>query len=504
VPATPTSEAKRLAYVTHAVGRVNAGNVVYVNGAAEAERISLLLYELRGPNADIHENPVVAALIDLCRRVIHPEFALARVLRRGIAFHYGNMPLLIRTEVERLFSEGVLHYLVCTSTLIEGVNMSCRTIFVRGPTKGRGKPMTAEDFWNLAGRAGRWGKEFQGNVICIDANREDVWGQSGAPKSKQRYAIRRTADTVIENPDELIAFIQARTPREQAVRRPDLEFTYSYLIAQHLRYGSILDLPWTARLNSEAVQRVSEVVASSARLLRTPIEVIERNPGISPLAMDALLRRFGRPGRDPSDLLPADPSSEDAVEVYRRIFSRIAGEMNGALGPAGKRSHALALLVTRWMRGYPLARLIADRIRWEADHNTGRQTAVIIRAVLDEVEKIARFEAPRALACYTDLLRLYYSEIDRPDLAEALRDDLQLMLEFGVSIPTQVSLIGLGLSRTAAVMLGELITDDNLSERTTLEWLRGGVWRESDLPLLVRSEVEKVIEKYSSTPMLSA
>jgi hypothetical protein len=24
-------------------------------------------------------------------------------LQRGVAFHYGNMPLLIRTEIERLF-----------------------------------------------------------------------------------------------------------------------------------------------------------------------------------------------------------------------------------------------------------------------------------------------------------------------------------------------------------------------------------------------------------------
>ena len=34
--------------------------------------------------------------------------------------------------------------------------------------------MTEIDFWNLAGRAGRQGKEFQGNIICIDTEHTNV------------------------------------------------------------------------------------------------------------------------------------------------------------------------------------------------------------------------------------------------------------------------------------------------------------------------------------------
>ena len=32
-----------------------------------------------------------------------------------------------------------------------------------------GHPMEPHDFWNLAGRAGRWGDEFQGNIIRSSA-----------------------------------------------------------------------------------------------------------------------------------------------------------------------------------------------------------------------------------------------------------------------------------------------------------------------------------------------
>ena len=36
---------------------------------------------------------------------------LAPLVERGVAFHYGNMPSLIRLEVERLFRSGKLRFL---------------------------------------------------------------------------------------------------------------------------------------------------------------------------------------------------------------------------------------------------------------------------------------------------------------------------------------------------------------------------------------------------------
>jgi replicative superfamily II helicase len=107
----------------------------------------------------------------------------------GVAFHFGNMPSLMRQEIERLFRIGKLRFLVCTSTLVEGVNLSCRTIVVRGPRKGMGNPMEPHDFWNLAGRAGRWGDEFQGNIVCLDPDDRRAW--PGGVPSRTRFPIVR-------------------------------------------------------------------------------------------------------------------------------------------------------------------------------------------------------------------------------------------------------------------------------------------------------------------------
>src|SRR5207247_978143 len=121
--AMPSPDSKRLSFVAHAVAGTSHGNILYVNGAADAEKIAGQLYDLIGIDVEGDGAKDLQALIELAQHVVHKKFLLATYLRRGVAFHYGNMPLLIREEIERLFSAGTIKYLVCTSTLIEGVNM---------------------------------------------------------------------------------------------------------------------------------------------------------------------------------------------------------------------------------------------------------------------------------------------------------------------------------------------------------------------------------------------
>jgi hypothetical protein len=180
---------------------------------------------------------------------------------------------------------------------------------------------------------------------------------------------------------------------------------------------------------------------------------------------------------------------------YARIFGLLARHIAPKLGPEGARSFVLALLVTRWMRGFPLARLIGDRLRRKRLNQT---TAAIIRAVVEDVEQIARFEAPKALNCYRDLLQFHLLERGRNDLIAQI-PDLAILLEFGVSQQTQIPLIGLGLSRTSAISLSEMIAPDALTQAEAVRWLsdNGRLWRASDLPALVKMEVESVFASHS-------
>lgn len=496
--ASPSPESKRLSFIAHAVAGSSHGNIVYVNGAADAEKVAGHLYDLISADVDDYSQDL-QKLIELAQHVVHKKFLLATYLRRGVAFHYGNMPLLIREEIERLFSKGTIKYLVCTSTLIEGVNMSCRNIFMRGPTKGRGNPLSAEDFWNLAGRAGRWGKEFQGNIFCIDPDRKDLWGPDGPPRARARQPIRRTTDDVLRAPAELVQFIKERAPLDAAKKRPELDYVFSYLAGIHVRYGGLLKAPWAERHEANSLYGLSDAVREAVEGLAIDPEIITRNPGISPFALNDLLECFrGRDG-EVEELLPADPASNDAARIYAGIFSRLCKRACPNLGPEGGRAFMLALLVTRWMRGFPLARLIQDRIDYVAKKRKRSDDAIEIRAVMNEVEQIARFEAPRGLSCYCDVLRQHLREVEREDLLNQL-PLFSIFLELGVNQQTQISLIGIGLSRTSTIAISELITADWLTESQVLQWLESNreFWSHASLPALVKREIEQVLEQHKA------
>lgn len=479
----PNPESKRLPFVAHALGE-GGGNLLYVNSAADAEKVASQLYELLPSDFLSAESKAqVTPLIDLAKSTIHNGYALAKVLKRGVAFHYGNMPYLMRTEIERLFRDGHVSYLVCTSTLLEGVNLPCRNIFVRGPKTGPGNPMTPSDFWNLAGRAGRWGSEFQGNVICIDVTREDLW-PDGPPMAKVATKIVPAVSHVVDDVETFLGWTGGDIPDEVPNEFPQV---LNYLVAQTAGDRPIRDLYWLAKLGDDEKAAVESAAQRIAAELATPIEIVRRNPGLDPRMMDRTLGLFSEYADSLSQLLPPDAASDDAVQTFCRVFSIINRGFWPVFG-GDKRTWQLALLTTQWLRGHSLARLIIGRIN--ALGRSGREVRLPneIRQVMSDVENYARFQVPKYLSCYVDLLRHYLSEAGETALLAEL-GDYGLMLEFGVSESTQVSLISMGLSRTTVVSLFELMPATDWSVDQCQDWLKDQDIETLDVPVLVRREI---------------
>ncbi|PLO02303.1 hypothetical protein CWN72_31415, partial [Klebsiella pneumoniae] len=100
---------------------------------------------------------------------------------KRIAYHHGQLPQAIRNIVEELFRKGDIDFIFCTPTLVEGVNMPTRNIFINCDDKirliadAKKNPNKTLAFWNLAGRAGRYCKELSGNIFCLqdESNRWD-------------------------------------------------------------------------------------------------------------------------------------------------------------------------------------------------------------------------------------------------------------------------------------------------------------------------------------------
>lgn len=85
----------------------------------------------------------------------------------GIFSHHGNVPHGIRLAIEHAMRENLIRFVVCTSTLAQGVNLPIRYLIVTSIYQA-GEPIKVRDFHNLIGRVGRSGMHTEGSILFVD------------------------------------------------------------------------------------------------------------------------------------------------------------------------------------------------------------------------------------------------------------------------------------------------------------------------------------------------
>lgn len=164
-------------------------NIIYCNTIADT-----IEFALKFSNSLPEKNdPRINSLIELIKKYVHKDYFLIDCLKKGVAFHFGRLPQRIRERTEKLFEEKVIDYMFCTSTLLEGVNLPAKNIFIFSNAIGNSK-FSDVDFWNLAGRAGRLSKELSGNIICVRI--EDKKNRWDNPKKDLQVVRNKKIDTV--------------------------------------------------------------------------------------------------------------------------------------------------------------------------------------------------------------------------------------------------------------------------------------------------------------------
>jgi hypothetical protein len=123
---------------------------------------------------------------------------LNRLVRHGIGVHHAGMLPKYRRLVERLTQAGLLKVICGTDTLGVGINVPIRTVVLSGLTKFDGtktRHLTAREFHQIAGRAGRAGYDTVGDVIVqapehvIDNER--ALAKAGDDAKKRRKVVRK-------------------------------------------------------------------------------------------------------------------------------------------------------------------------------------------------------------------------------------------------------------------------------------------------------------------------
>jgi hypothetical protein len=262
-----------------------------------------------------------------------------------------------------------------------------------------------------------------------------------------------------------------------------------------VREGSVAAAPWAKRIDQALIPRLDSVLADLSKEVQIPSDVIDRHVGISAVSMQRLLDRFWAQEEDDAELIPLMPVDDGAWGRLIVIFQRINKHLYPAFTPA-VRVNQQALVTISWWKGLSLARIISARETYYTDKNIPFQLPSMIRDTMELVEQIARFRAPKYLACYLDILKIHLAAVNKMDL---LPDDLRLdlYLEFGVSTTTLLSLMSLGLSRMSAVELYGKMARDNMNALECTAWIKENADR-LDLLSLPRAVVGEIKRKLLS------
>lgn len=103
-------------------------------------------------------------IIEWIEKNISSEWSLINLLKYKIGIHDGALQKHITTTIIDYFNNGLLNYLFCTTTIIEGVNTSAKNIVFFDSTKGVNTRIDYFDYSNIKGRAGRLMIHYTGTV----------------------------------------------------------------------------------------------------------------------------------------------------------------------------------------------------------------------------------------------------------------------------------------------------------------------------------------------------
>jgi POLQ-like helicase len=117
--------------------------------------------------------------------------------RIGIYAHHGNTPHGIRLAIEHAVKENKVKFVICTSTLAQGVNLPIRYLIITSIYQG-GEKIKVRDFHNLLGRAGRSGMHTEGSIIFAD---NDLFDSSQVRDKRWRWeAAKKMLDPKMAEP----------------------------------------------------------------------------------------------------------------------------------------------------------------------------------------------------------------------------------------------------------------------------------------------------------------
>ena len=158
--------------------------------------------------------------IDWASKEIHEEWSVIKALKKGYVVHHGQLSPGIRDYLLSLFNNqnSGFDHLLCTSTLLEGVNTIAENIIIvkaRKIAMNRGGiNFLPFDYYNLIGRTGRLGLYIKGYAYYLKSKNDQDYDIKDASMTISFELTENTKDIDIQlnkanNHPEVIQYLSS-------------------------------------------------------------------------------------------------------------------------------------------------------------------------------------------------------------------------------------------------------------------------------------------------------
>lgn len=291
-----------------------AQNVIFAPTSDKAREIADLLNE----NGSETRRPEVSDLVDYYRSTVSEDYTLCKTLPNGIAYHHGKMPMHVRRTLEKAIQQKMVNNVVCTTTLIQGVNLPAQNIIIRNPhlytkRKKGSAELTSYEMANLRGRAGRLLKDFVGRTFVLDegefAKTEGYEGEILFDEVRKDLSASY-GEKYEQYKEEILAIVSSDRAIDSSMQ--PYGHLATYIRQSVLKYGEAS----TSRMSEVGVDlSPSQVAAIKLKLenLRVPREICTHNRYWDPFVLNDIYTGF-------SGKVPSFPKEKGAFTRLNEII----------------------------------------------------------------------------------------------------------------------------------------------------------------------------------------
>jgi hypothetical protein len=231
--------------------------------------------------------------IDSCEDYFGTKSYEYQLLQKGIVVHHAKMPGLMARLLVQVVQKRMVHIVIATSTLTEGVNLPIETILIPSLLRER-NVIQAREFSNLIGRAGRPGIGTEGRTLVLLEN------DRGKRSSSAQKRYTRLINEIIDQQHTSNNDINAKSPLAELLMYLERQWNHYFRSTSELQFLEWLEiispLDINAELGEESGLSAIEAIDSLDSILLSAIVELEQleKVEVSSAQLEERLRQIWR------------------------------------------------------------------------------------------------------------------------------------------------------------------------------------------------------------------